>query len=146
MFSFYNDQLFAVRVDYATRRTEGLTQADLIEAISAAYGPSARLAVIPQRSSTNGAQGDPYASTPIARWEDASYSITLLRATYPTSFRMILEFPELARLARIADVEAARLDVVEAPQLELARQKKDAAEAAAAVEQSRRVNKPAFKP
>ncbi|HWW86240.1 MAG TPA: hypothetical protein VNZ26_21745, partial [Vicinamibacterales bacterium] len=37
-FSFYDDQLFRVVVDYAHDRTEGMTAADMIEAISAVYG------------------------------------------------------------------------------------------------------------
>src|SRR5579864_5268248 len=38
LFSFYNDQLFRVVVDYGHERTEGMTDADMIEAISTMYG------------------------------------------------------------------------------------------------------------
>src|SRR6188472_3186238 len=47
-FSFYNNQLFRVVVDYGHQRTEGMTGADMIEGISSIYGPplprSARVA------------------------------------------------------------------------------------------------------
>jgi hypothetical protein len=145
-FGFYNDQLFTVSVDYDTRRTEALTEADLIESISATYGSSAKPVTVRRKSSTTGALDSPYALTPIARWEDATYSITLLRATYPTSFSMVMESTALARLAGTANAEAVRLDAIEAPQREVARQKQDAADEAASQAQSRRVNKPAFKP
>jgi hypothetical protein len=146
MFSFYNDQLFTVTVDYDTRRTAALTEADLIEAISAAYGSLAQLVALPRKTSSAGSAGDPYAAVPIARWGDATYSITLLRAIYPMSFRMVMEFTSLARLATSAEAEAARLDALQAPERELARQKRDAADEAAAQDLARRVNKPAFKP
>jgi hypothetical protein len=38
LFSFYNDQLFRVVVDYGHERTEGMTAADMIEGISSVYG------------------------------------------------------------------------------------------------------------
>ena len=38
LFSFYNNQLFRVVVDYGHERTEGMTDADMIEAMSASYG------------------------------------------------------------------------------------------------------------
>ena len=42
LFSFYDDQLFRIVVDYGHDRTEGLTDADMIEAISAVYGTSVK--------------------------------------------------------------------------------------------------------
>ena len=38
VFSFYDDQLFRLVIDYDRDRTEGMTDADMIEAISSAYG------------------------------------------------------------------------------------------------------------
>jgi hypothetical protein len=37
-FSFYNDRLFRIVVDYDRDRTEGMTDADMVEALSAVYG------------------------------------------------------------------------------------------------------------
>ena len=39
VFSFYNDQLFKLVVNYDRQRTDGLTDADMIEALSSWYGP-----------------------------------------------------------------------------------------------------------
>jgi len=144
VFSFYNDQLFAVTVDYDARRTEGLSENDLIDSISATYGlpPAAPV----RKRNDAGNEGDPYAARVLASWKDPIYSITLLRTTYPTAFRMVLDFTELASTARRADLEAVRLNALEAPGRELARAKKEADERDAAREKSRGVNKPAFTP
>ena len=37
-FSFYTDQLFRVVVDYDRERTDGLTEVDMVDAISQTYG------------------------------------------------------------------------------------------------------------
>jgi hypothetical protein len=144
VFSFYNDQLFAVTVDYDTRRTEGLSETDLIDSISATYGLPPVAPV--RKRNDSGNEGDPYAPRVLASWKDPIYSITLLRTTYPTAFRMVLDFTELASIARRADLEAVRLNALEAPGRELARAKKEADEQDAAREKSRGVNKPAFTP
>jgi hypothetical protein len=47
VFSFYNDQLFRLVIDYDHNRTEGMTDADMIEAIWSAYGSPSR---VPQKS------------------------------------------------------------------------------------------------
>src|SRR4051812_25276358 len=39
VFDFYDDQLFRVTVDYDQKQTEGLSDADMIEAIGKIYGP-----------------------------------------------------------------------------------------------------------
>src|SRR2546421_1648157 len=39
LFSFYNGQLFRMLINYDRSRTEGLTLDDMIEAISAQFGP-----------------------------------------------------------------------------------------------------------
>src|SRR5579862_432100 len=38
VFSFYNDQLYRIVVDYSREKTEGMTSTDLIESIAAVYG------------------------------------------------------------------------------------------------------------
>jgi hypothetical protein len=144
VFSFYNDRLFAVTVDYDVRRTEGLSETDLIDSISTTYG----LTPVPsvKKRSDTATEGDPFAPEVLASWKDPIYSITLLRTTYPTAFRMVLDFTELASTARRADLEAVRLNALEAPGRELARVKKEADEQDAARVKSRGVNKPAFTP
>ena len=48
-FGFYNDQLFRIVVDYDRLRTEGMTEADMVGAISETYGPPSRR-VVPTRA------------------------------------------------------------------------------------------------
>jgi hypothetical protein len=36
--TFYNDQLFRITITYDQSRTDGMTDADVIEAVSATYG------------------------------------------------------------------------------------------------------------
>ena len=43
VFSFYNGTLFRIAVKYDRYATEGLTTEDFVEAISAVYGPPAKL-------------------------------------------------------------------------------------------------------
>ena len=52
VFRFYDDQLFRVVVDYDRDRTEGMTEADMIEAITAEYGPASRLLLTSNRIPT----------------------------------------------------------------------------------------------
>src|SRR5580765_7022992 len=42
VFGFYNDQLFRLVVDYDRQRTEGMTDADMIYALSETYGAMAK--------------------------------------------------------------------------------------------------------
>ena len=42
LLSFYSDELFRIVVTYDRYRTEGLTDEDMIEALSAKYGPATR--------------------------------------------------------------------------------------------------------
>jgi hypothetical protein len=84
VFSFYDDQLFRVVISYDRRRTSGLTDPDMIEALSATYGaalllPSANLPVLT----------GPLASdlgAPIAQWGDVDYSVGLYRSSFARSF------------------------------------------------------------
>jgi hypothetical protein len=144
VFSFYDDQLSRMVVDYDRYRTAGLTDADMIDAISVAYGPPLKPSakstrtIVPQIGDESG--------TPVARWGDADYSVVLYRASYESGFRLLVTSPRLEALARIADAQAIRLDQREAPQRELARQKKEVEDARLADEKARNTNKAAFRP
>ena len=73
-------------------------------------------------------------------------SVTLLRVAYPESFRLVVALTRIENLARTATEVALRLDTEEAPQRELARLKKQAADSAAAQEKAKTENKAQFKP
>jgi hypothetical protein len=143
LFRFYDDQLFKVIVDYDRRRTEGMSAADMIEAISTTYGPVSQ---VPSRQIGTPTVQYGFPDTPLAVWGTADYSVTLLRVAYPAAFRLVVALTRLDDLARTASVAAVRLDAAEAPQRELDRQKKEAAASAVAQERAKTENKAQFKP
>ncbi len=144
LFSFYNGELFRIVVNYDRYRTEGLTDEDMIEAISAKYGtatkPAAEIILFSSFQVYNDSE------KVIASWEDAQYSFNLFRSSYQPTFGMVVFSKRLDTLARAATVEAVRLDEQEAPQREAQRQKKQDEEDHAAGEKARLVNKVAFRP
>ncbi|HUP38847.1 MAG TPA: hypothetical protein VM115_01910 [Vicinamibacterales bacterium] len=143
-FKFYDDQLFMVIADYDRRRTEGMSTEDMIAAISQTYGqPVSQLGSRPFGTPTV-QYGFP--DTPLAAWGTDAYSVTLLRVAYPAAFRLVVAHTRLDALARTAIAAAVRQDTAEAPQRELDRQKKEAADAAVAQEKAKSENKAQFRP
>jgi hypothetical protein len=149
-FSFLNDQLSKIVVAYDHDRTAGMTDADMIEAISMAYGAPLKPAA--RKTGTILPQLDEESGTPVARWGDADYSVVLYRSSdlYRSSsssrFRIIVTSPRLEALARTADAQAIRLDAREAPRREIARQKKEVDDTRVSQEKARIANKAAFRP
>jgi hypothetical protein len=145
LFSFYNDQLFRVVVDYGQERTEGMTDADMIEAISAVYGPP-----LPRTSRGAGITAsrlEAESGTPIARWGDPQHAVTLFQTSaYRGSFRLVVADTRLATLALTAEAQAQRLDEREAPQREAARQQKEREDGRVAAAKARAANKLGFLP
>jgi hypothetical protein len=143
VFTFLDDALYQVIVSYDRDRTDGLTNSDIIGTLTAAYGPPVLRSAKQQPTRPAAAQPDPIA---LAQWETAQASLTLVRASYPPEFQLILLSKPLSLRARNATREAIRLDAAEAPQRELDQRKKEAAAASAAQEQTRATNKAAFRP
>jgi hypothetical protein len=144
VFSFYNDQLFKLVISYDRQRTDGMTESDMIAGMSEAYGsPSApTLKQSPAIASLIETESD----APVARWEDADFSIVLYRSSYASEFRAVVTSARLDALARTADAQAVRLDEREAPQREIARQKKELEDSRASQEKARVANKAVFRP
>jgi hypothetical protein len=144
LFSFYNGELYRIVVIYDQQRTEGLTDQDLIEVISAKYGtPTTPVAKIIS-SSPSQAYSD--SEKVIARWEDSQYSFNLFRFSYRLTPGMLVFSKQLDALAQVAIVEALRLNKLEAPQREIDRQKQVDDEKQAAGQKVRPVNKANFRP
>jgi hypothetical protein len=144
LFSFYNDQLYRIVVSYDQVRTEGLTDEDLIEGISAKYGtPTMPVAKI---TSSSASQVYSDSEKVIARWEDSQYSFNLFRSSYGSAPGMLVFSKQLEALAQVAILKAIRLNDEEAPQREIERQKKQADEKRAAGQKARPVNKANFRP
>ena len=144
VFSFYDDQLFRVVVDYRSDRTTGMTDADIIEAISAVFGTTITRVPGARRSAS---EVDTESGPPIARWAGVGSAAVLYRnSSYRTAFRLIVTEPALDALAQKAAAQARRLDEQEAPQREIAEQKKAQEDGRAAADKARVANKDAFRP
>jgi hypothetical protein len=75
LFSFYNDQLFRVVVDYGHDSTQGMTAGDMIEGISSVYG-----AALPRASRVAGrapSQLETESGSLVARWGDSEHRVML---------------------------------------------------------------------
>ncbi len=142
VFSFYNGTLFRISVKYDRYETEELTTEDFVEAISAMYGPPAKLpAPVKPAKESYGDQEEA-----VARWEDPQYRFDLLRGSYGPTYSLVGNLKSLEVLVQAANVEATRLDNLEAPQREAARAAKEQDAKAATLEKARIVNKAKFRP
>jgi hypothetical protein len=144
LFSFYNGELFRVLVNYDQSKTEGLTDEDMVEAISAKYGAATRTAGKVILFSSFHVYND--SENVIARWEDTQYSFNLFRSSYQPTFGLLVFSKRLDRSAGAAIAEAIRLDDQEAPQREIEHQRKQEEESRAAQEKARPANKGNFRP
>jgi hypothetical protein len=145
VFSFCGDQLFRLVISYDRHRTDGLTDGDMIEAISQMYGVA-----LLQASSTS-VSGLPTSlaaefGAPIALWGDADYAVALYRSSFVSEFRVVVTSPQLDALAQTATAEAIRLDQHDAPQREADRKQQEAEDTRTAQEKARLANKATFKP
>jgi hypothetical protein len=142
-FDFYNGELFKMVVTYDTARTDGLTTDDMIEAISAIYGQAAK-----PESTISVSTFSPYEDNQkvLACWENTEYSYNLFRSPYGNAFGLIGLSKGLDHMARDSAREADRLDKLEAPEKELARQMKLEEDRRLAQEKARLISKPNFRP
>ena len=138
-FSFYNDALYQIIVNYDRDRTAGLTNTDVIESISATYGVPVLATAKTRTSAPAEAAID---SSVLARWDTADSQLTLLRGSYMPDYQLILISKSLGTRARTAIRDAVRLDASEAPGREAEQRKKEAG----ALDKARVANKAAFKP
>ena len=142
-FSFYNDALYQVIVNYDRQRTAGLTNRDVVESLSATYGP----AVVASAKSRFDIPSDGLpGSAAVARWQSADTLLTLLRAEDGLEFQLILESKAASASARRAIRESTRLDTLDAPRRDLERRTKEASDAEAERDKARVTNKAAFRP
>jgi hypothetical protein len=144
LFTFYNGELFRMVVSYDQQKTQGLTDQDMIEAISATYG----MATIPAATIILFSSSYIYNDSEkvIARWEDPQSSLSLFRSSRQPSFGMLVLSKQTDALAQEAIRQAIQLDEQEAPQRDIALRKKEGEEIRAAQEKARPANKADFRP
>ena len=140
IFSFCDDALYQVLVSYDRDRTDGLSNSDIVDSLTAVYGTPVL------GSARNRPLEAPPDTVVLAQWDSAGSSLTLLRGVHSAEFQLILTAKALSTRARGAVREAARLDTADAPRRELEQRKKEAADATAARDKMRATNKAAFRP
>jgi hypothetical protein len=142
VFSFLDDQLLKIIVEYERSRTEGLTRNDMVGALSIAYGPQ------PQLSSGEARIGDDalHAAIVIARWRTAETAVTLQRYDYVGEYALVITAVRLEERARRAQAAGAALAALAEPAHGVARLRILADEAREASEKTRAANKAAFTP
>jgi len=140
LFSFLDDQLFSIAVDYDRLRVEGMTDSDMVAALSERYGSPLTPLVSSKPLSPS------VSSALVARWEQGDVAVVLLRNAFTDGFQLVVTSKRLDNLARVASAEAIKLDAVAAPALELARRQKDADNARDVKEKARVTNKGTFRP
>jgi len=140
VFSFCDNALYQVLVNYDSSRTDGLSNGDIIESLTATYGAPVPAAARnrPLEAATD--------TVVLAQWDRAGASLTLLRRVYSAEFQLLVASKASSTRARAAMREATRLDLVDAPRREREQRKKDAADATAKLEKLRASNKAAFRP
>lgn len=139
LFSFYNGALYRIVVTYDQDATRGMTEDDMIQAISARYGTAMRL--YPEIDlPSHDVYGPP--EKVVARWEDSQNSVNLFHSTTFKSFRLAVFSKQLDVKAQAAIAESAKLEKEEAPQREIDRQKKEVND----IELARQQNKKTFRP
>jgi len=141
VFSFYNGELYQIVINYDRYATEGLTVGDLVDAISSAYGASAKPAGLAK--STPGRYGDP--EEVLAQWQDSQYRFELIRSSYGPSFQLVGVLKRLDAPAQAAIVESRRLDDKEAPQRDAERIAAENETERAKLDKARLLNKPKFR-
>jgi hypothetical protein len=138
VFSFYDGKLYKIVVAYSNSATEGLTAEDMVQAISAKYGVAAPVG----ESSAPASLGYRAAESPIAKWEDVQYSVTLSRVTFLNGFQLVMFTKQMEDQADAAIIQAARQAREDAPGKEVARVKKEADD----LQTTRLKNVQAFRP
>jgi hypothetical protein len=143
VFSFVDDQLFKMAIEYARDRTSGLTTDDMVGSLTAVYG--APSSPSPQRRTTSSAVALD-AAVVIAEWRHADTTVVLQRKEYSESFFLVITSLPLDIIARKAQATAVAMDQREAPAREAALLKKQADDDKAAAETTRTANKKVFRP
>jgi hypothetical protein len=142
VFSFLDDQLLKIVVEYERRRTEGLTRNDMVAALSVVYGPQDPLVSGGERDG----DGALDAAIVIARWRTAETAVSLQRYDYVGEYALVITAMHLEQRARKAQAAAAALDTREAQARGLTRLRILADEAREASEKTRLLNKSTFTP
>jgi hypothetical protein len=143
VFSFYNDQLFRIVIDYASDRTEGMTEADMVAAVSHVYGPPAKR-IRPTEQA--GSPRQQLEDTVIAEWITSAHHVSLLTVGDRAAFRMIVSSVPLEAFARAGGAPDAAADAQDRTSDGASRLHANEGKGIAARETTRRANIASFIP
>ena len=110
MFSFHDDQLFRIVIDYAPTRTDGMRAADVVAAVAKIYGPPTKRVDPPVQV---GLQPMRPIDTVVAQWNGDDLQVALLQLDGRPAFRLIVASPLLQERARTAGSHEAAADLNE---------------------------------
>jgi hypothetical protein len=139
--TFYEGRLARMVVSYDSQRTLGLTDADLRELLSSAYGA----AMLPSTPTMGTAGALPFRRV-LAAWGDDEARVLLWRELHPARVGLLITSVADADLLADAVLEGTRLEAEAAPAREVTRRAAAAAAVAERDAQIRSDNKAKFKP
>ena len=139
LFSFCDGELYKISVTYDTTSTQGLTSSDMVESISAKYGPAA---ILPPQAESVLYDGFSSSDKGVASWEDPQYFFKLVRSSFTNRFGLILFSKRLNAQAELAIADAVALEKQQKPQRDADLKKKEAVD----LEAERLKNQKAFRP
>jgi hypothetical protein len=139
LFSFCDGELYKISVTYDTASTQGLTSADMMDSISAKYGPPT---ILPPQAESVLYDGFTSSDKGVATWEDAQFFFKLVRSSFTNRFGLILFSKRLNAQAELAVTDALTLETQEKPQRDADLKKK----AADDLEAERLKNQKTFRP
>lgn len=139
--TFHAGRLARIAVSYDRERTQGLTNADLHEAMGSLYGASMLISTPTQPTISPSSERQT-----IGRWEDAETLLLLWREHYPNRVGLTITSIAGDLALQEAIVDGVRLHAAEGPMRDLARRAAEAAAVQARDEKTRRDNKATFKP
>jgi hypothetical protein len=139
VFSFYKGELYKMVVTYERASTEALTADDMVKSIASKYGPATSIAL---EIDSAGNEQYELRQKPVASWEDAQYSLNLVRSQFSNAFQLVIYSKRVHAEADAALAQVVKVDELEAPQRAVARQKKEAD----AIELTRQKNQKSFRP
>lgn len=142
VFTLYDGALSSIAVNYDRYETEGLTNDDMVDAISAQYG-TAEKARPPNKAAEAGVGDD---EVVVAEWEDQQHRFELARFSYGPRYRLKGVLKRLEAPSQTAVLEAKRLENQEAPEREAARVAAEETAARVRLEKARLTNKAKFRP
>jgi hypothetical protein len=139
LFSFYGGELYKISVTYDRLSTEGLTEEDMVRSISAKYGPATIVA--PELGPASDGRYDSK-EKPVASWEDAQYSLSLVRSSFNDVLGLVALSKRANAEAEAVIAEAVKLAQQEGPKREAERLKKQIDD----LQVSREKNQKSFRP